>query len=166
MYKSALALLTGLCAVSSAVALPQARNGTGSQGFLTVDDRPDSTEPGMLALASNSNGEYYSCLADTTATVSDCAAVIGDIRANHGPIKVAAGFCLNWYEGGCLGRVCGGREKPEYNGDASWIADQMAHSLLKPCVAKGWGGAVADCKDVASTCGTYHLSLQTYDGGL
>ncbi|KAI1776523.1 hypothetical protein F4818DRAFT_439922 [Hypoxylon cercidicola] len=167
MYQSALTLLTGLAAVSTAAILPHIVTGTGPKGFLTVDDSPKGSQHGALAVA---NDGFSSCLAlrsqDTTATVSDCQAVINDIRATGGAISVPAGFCLNWYEGGCLGRVCGGTDLEQYSGDSSWIADQMTSSILDSCISQGKSGAAADCQDVGGTCGSYHFKLQTNVGGM
>ncbi|KAI4870407.1 hypothetical protein F4820DRAFT_443126 [Hypoxylon rubiginosum] len=162
MYQSsvrAFALLAGLCAVSTAGIVP--RTGTGPKGFLTVDDSVNSTEIQQGTLALTSDGSYSFCLSDTTASVSDCEAVLGDIRANPGSVSVAAGFCLNWYEGGCLGRVCGGTDQASYSADASWIADELASAVLDPCVRNGRSGAISDCQNIGGTCGSYHFSLQT-----
>ncbi|KAI1767636.1 hypothetical protein GGR53DRAFT_463117 [Hypoxylon sp. FL1150] len=159
-----MALLTGLCAVSAA-ALP--RNGTGPTGFLTVDDSPDfSTFRGTHALATEASGLYNSCLGGTGASTEDCRAVLDDIRGNPSPISVAAGYCLNWYEGSCLGRVCGGQGTEKWTGDGSWIADMMDPGIVEPCISKAMAGVVSDCDDVASNCGSYHFYMQSYNGGM
>ncbi|KAI0845272.1 hypothetical protein F5Y00DRAFT_246514 [Daldinia vernicosa] len=179
-----LALVAGFCAVS-ARRLPNLHRpyiaaanqveshvesrttGTGPKGFLTLDDRAhvEGFHAASVHSASTAAGESFSaCLEDTTASVADCQAVIGDIRANNGTIKVAGGFCLNWWEGGCLGRVCGGKSQEVFSEDSQWIANTMTASILNTCVAEGKSGAAADCADVSTTCGTYKLSLQAYTG--
>ncbi|XXG98759.1 hypothetical protein Hte_005089 [Hypoxylon texense] len=163
IFKSPLALLTGLCAVSTASILP--RSGTGPKPFLTPDNGTDTDgiQGGSPSVASD--GSINFCLTETTATVSDCQAVIGDIRANPGSLSVASGYCLNWYEGGCLGRVCGGTDAASYSASASWIADSLTTYALETCIADGRAGGISDCTNVGGTCGTYHFFLQTYAGG-
>lgn len=90
--------------------------------------------------------------------------MLDDIRGNPKDISVAAGYCLNWYEGSCLGKVCGGKGVSSWKGDGDWIADQMGPGIIDPCISKGMAGVVADCADTASTCGSYHFYLQSYDG--
>ncbi|KAI1657817.1 hypothetical protein F4813DRAFT_60591 [Daldinia decipiens] len=141
--------------------------GTGPKGFLTLDDgaHVEGFHATSVHSASADPGDSFStCLEDTTASVADCQAVIGDIRANNGTIKVAGGFCLNWWEGGCLGRVCGGKSQESFSEDSQWIADTIAASILDTCIAEGKSGAAADCAGVSTTCGTYKLSLQAYTG--
>ncbi|KAI1799102.1 hypothetical protein F4811DRAFT_127643 [Daldinia bambusicola] len=171
----ALALVAGLCAVSArrlpnlhrpyitaANQIETRATGTGATGFLTLDD---SAHMEGFHTASTVAGESFStCLEDTTATVDDCQAVIGDIRANNGTIKVAGGFCLNWWEGGCLGRVCGGKSQGVFSKDSKWIADAMTTSILETCIIEGKSGATADCADVNTTRGAYRVSLQAYTG--
>ncbi|OTA89684.1 hypothetical protein M434DRAFT_14372 [Hypoxylon sp. CO27-5] len=129
--------------------------GTGTKGFLTVDDGAhDGTQVETLstahgAFANVAGGTFSACLAETTASVADCHAVINDIRANNGTISVAGGFCLNWWEGGCLGRVCGGKGQQVYKEDSQFIADTMINSILNTCISQGKSGAAADCADVS-----------------
>ncbi|KAI1415731.1 hypothetical protein F5Y13DRAFT_156698 [Hypoxylon sp. FL1857] len=138
--------------------------GTGPKGFLTIDDKAHEGTQVHGAFADAAGGTFSACLADTTASVADCQAVISDVRANNGSINVAGGFCLNWWEGSCLGRVCGGKGQEIYEADSQFIADTMTNSILDTCVSQGKSGAAADCADVSSTCGTYRFSLQAYQG--
>ncbi|KAI0009135.1 hypothetical protein F4779DRAFT_584020 [Xylariaceae sp. FL0662B] len=171
--------LAGLCAVS-ARGIPSLRHpypyietsshhvrttGTGPQGFLSRDESfSHGAAKFQVAPATNgtvNNGTIHSaCLVDTTASVADCQAVIGDIRDNNGTISVAPGLCLNWWEGGCLGRVCGRAQV--YSENSGVIADAMTSRILDTCISYGRAGAVADCADFNGNCGTYRLSLQTY----
>ncbi|KAI1387010.1 uncharacterized protein F4822DRAFT_332296 [Hypoxylon trugodes] len=145
--------------------IPSRSTGTGPTGFLTIDKHASTGDHEVHAAFAAADGSIYSsCLEDTTATVSDCQAVIGDIRANNGSIKVASGFCLNWWEGACMGRVCAGKGQDVWAGNSSWIADTMTTSILDSCVSNGKAGAAGDCADVESTCGTYRLELLTYTG--
>ncbi|KAI1075109.1 hypothetical protein F5B20DRAFT_561403 [Whalleya microplaca] len=170
------AFLAGLCAVS-ARGVPNLRHphpyiatsdhrarttGTGPKGFLTRDD---AVMPGAVKFqaASSADGTVNSaCLADTTASVADCQAVIGDIRDNNGTISVAPGLCLNWWEGGCMASVCGRGQV--YSENSGVIADTMTNFILDTCISNGKSGAAADCGDFTGSCGTYRLSLQTYEG--
>ncbi|KAI0387237.1 hypothetical protein F5Y04DRAFT_124 [Hypomontagnella monticulosa] len=183
---SVITLLAGLCAVSARsvpnlhlrhpwVSVPDQTPramGTGPKGFLTVDDSVQRAKAAQLHSLSSAAGSleaetgntYSACLVETSATVADCKAVIDDIRANNGTIQVASGFCLNWWEGSCMGRVCGGNGQEVYSEDSQRIADTMTTSILNTCIYKGKSGAVADCSDLKSTCGTYKYSLQTYSG--
>ncbi|KAI1476110.1 hypothetical protein F4774DRAFT_257823 [Daldinia eschscholtzii] len=88
-------------------------------------------------------------LAAGFCAVSDCQAVIGDIWANNGTIKVAGGFCMNRWE------ICGGKTQEVFSADSKWIADTMTASILDTCIAQGKSGAAADCADVSTRCGTY-----------
>ncbi|OTB03126.1 hypothetical protein M426DRAFT_24142 [Hypoxylon sp. CI-4A] len=99
---------------------------------------------------------------EMSASVTDCQAVIDDVRANKGTIQVAGGFCLNWWEGGCLGRVYSGKGQEVYSEDSQRIADILTNSILDTCIRDGKSGGVADCEDITSTCGTYRFSLQAY----
>ncbi|KAI0110001.1 hypothetical protein F4814DRAFT_450962 [Daldinia grandis] len=92
--------------------------GTGPKGFLTLDDAiverfHAASVHGAPAVAGTDSMPW-----DTTASVADCQAVIGDIRANNDTVKVARGFCLNWWEGVCLSRVCGGKSQEVFSGDS------------------------------------------------
>ncbi|KAI1107737.1 hypothetical protein F4804DRAFT_296940 [Jackrogersella minutella] len=175
LSNAVVAILAGLSAVSARglpnlhrpyVSASVARGtGTGSVAFVTVDNAAvhvalaDAHKPAT-------GGNYSACLANTTASVSDCRAVIGDIAGNNnGTLKVAPGFCLNWWEGACLGRVCGAKNLLQgYEADAKAVADTVAASILDTCVAAGQSGAAGDCADVTSTCGTYRYELLTFEG--
>ncbi|KAI0839030.1 hypothetical protein F5Y06DRAFT_296197 [Hypoxylon sp. FL0890] len=173
-YIQVLALLAGVTAVA-ARGLPNLHRpylapsvacatGTGPKGFLTVDDKAHHGAQVHGTFADVAGGTSSACLADTTASVSDCRAVVNDIRANNSTIKVAGGFCLNWWEGGCLGRVCGSKSQEAYEADSQFVVDTMTNSILNTCVSNGESGAAADCADVSSTCGRYRFSLQAYEG--
>ncbi|KAI1133878.1 hypothetical protein F5Y05DRAFT_406942 [Hypoxylon sp. FL0543] len=133
--------------------------GTGPKGFLTVDDKAHDGIQLHGTFADVAGGTFSACLADTTASVTDCQAVINDIRANNGTINVAGGFCLNWWEGGCLGRVCGGKSQETYEADSQFVADTITNSLLNTCVGHGKSGAAADCADVSSRACVDHHTL-------
>ncbi|KAI1339644.1 hypothetical protein F5Y15DRAFT_80434 [Xylariaceae sp. FL0016] len=148
--------------------LRERSTGTGPQGVLTRDDHvaADTAQGKSASITDGTSvldGEPFStCLDDTTATVADCQLVLGDISANNGIISVAAGFCLNWWEGGCKGLVCGRNDT--FAAESAWIAATMTEDILEPCIGEGKAGVVADCEDVDSACGGYRLILRVYEG--
>ncbi|RYP07851.1 hypothetical protein DL765_009004 [Monosporascus sp. GIB2] len=154
------------------------RSGTGPHGFLSADDTvygesgPDGAKfatastAGIANNVSNSElaqGAYTSCIPIFTgATVDDCQAVLGDIRAHNGTISVAGGLCMNWWEGTCLARVCAREKGSVFTQDARWIADAIEEYALNVCIAKGDSGVVADCEDHSRACGQYRFWLQSF----
>ncbi|KAH9891502.1 hypothetical protein F4778DRAFT_751870 [Xylariomycetidae sp. FL2044] len=144
-------------------------HGTGPQGFLTRNDAVKAPgSPMAMNMKSNSgigsaeSSSFDTCYEPTTATVEDCQAVIGDIRSNNGTIAVAEGFCLNWYEGSCLARVCS--IDGVYSASSSSIADSMTESILDECIIDGYSGVTGDCEDWQSDCGTYRYQLYSSEG--
>lgn len=98
----------------------------------------------------------------TKTTITDCQAVLEDISGRNGIITVAPGFCLNWWEGTCLARICGKDRVFSANSDS--LVEKMRSLILGPCIAKGETGVVADTPSWNSTAGTYRLFLETYVG--
>ncbi|KAK6085236.1 hypothetical protein SCUP515_01054 [Seiridium cupressi] len=139
---------------------------SGPNGVLTADPSAKLSHTHIQSAAVDESaacavdGVYGTCLESTNTTVSDCQAVLGDIAGNNGTISIAPGFCLNWWEGGCLGRVCGRNEV--FSTTSDWIVETMTSSILDSCIAEGKTGVAADCSDYSSTCGTYRLFLETY----
>ncbi|KAH6653202.1 hypothetical protein BKA67DRAFT_536894 [Truncatella angustata] len=134
--------------------------GSGPNAVLTADlsashgrIQSATTEDTIMAEA---DGVYGTCLVPTNTTVSDCQAVLGDIAAfgdmegSNGTISVAPGFCLNWWEGTCQGRVCG--RNSGLSASSDWIVETMESSILDTCITKGQTGVVADCSDWTATC--------------
>ncbi|RYP53973.1 hypothetical protein DL768_001123 [Monosporascus sp. mg162] len=154
------------------------RSGTGPHGFLSVDDTvygesaPEDVKFATASTAGNAGnvlcseqvqGAYTSCIpVFTGATVDDCQAVLGDIRANNGTISVAGGLCMNWWEGTCLARVCAREVGSVFTQESRWIADAIEEYALDVCVAKGDSGVVADCEDHSRACGQYRFWLQSF----
>ncbi|KAI1866359.1 uncharacterized protein JN550_007747 [Neoarthrinium moseri] len=148
---------------------PARATGTGRQGVLLPDTDvafaaafAETASVQGIATTEEVDGVYGTCLVATNATISDCEAVIDDIAANSGNLSVAPGFCLNWWEGGCQGRVCGKNDL--YEADAQSVASTMKGSILDTCIANGLTGVAADCADYKGSCGTYRLFLQTFAG--
>ncbi|RYP55705.1 hypothetical protein DL771_012446 [Monosporascus sp. 5C6A] len=154
------------------------RSGTGPHGFLSVDDTvydesaPEGVKFATMSTAGTADnvlnseavqGAYTSCIpVFTGATVEDCQAVLGDIRASNRTISVSGGLCMNWWEGTCLARVCAREKGSVFTQDASWIADAIEEYALDVCVAKGDSGVVADCEDHSRACGQYRFWLQSF----
>ncbi|KAH7034672.1 uncharacterized protein B0I36DRAFT_83020 [Microdochium trichocladiopsis] len=112
------------------------------------------------------DGSFTTCLPVLGgANVEDCSTVLSNIAANTNDIGVAPGFCLNWWSGTCLAKICARGDgfvnltEPYYE-KPSVVVERLGGDPLGVCVAKGDSGVVSDCPDYAGDCGVYRYYLQ------
>lgn len=91
---------------------------------------------------------------------------MGNIGSNTNDLGVVPGYCLNWWSGTCLAKICAPGDGKitnttvPYYEKPSVVVDRLGGDPLNVCIKKGDAAVVSDEPDYASYKGLYRYYMQ------